>query len=74
MISLSRLLSAATAADDWLASPNAPHLWTLELTGFSDPLDADAIWDDRTGDQPQVADSQAEQAHRRLRQAPHDHR
>lgn len=74
MISLSRLLGAATATDDWLASPNAPHLWTLELTGFSDPLDADALWDDRTGDQPQVVDSHSEQAHRRLRQALHDHR
>ena len=74
MISLSRLLGAATATDDWLASPNAPHLWTLDLAGFSDPLDADAIWDDRTGDQPQVVESQSEQTCRRLRQALHDHR
>ena len=74
MISLSRLLGAASRSDYWLKSPASPHLWTLELTGFGDSLDADAIWDDITGDQPAVVELDSGDAHRRLRQALHDHR
>lgn len=74
MISVAKLLRSTRAESTWLASPAAPHLWTLELQGFSDPLDADGLWDDTTRDQPEVVEVASGVAHRRLRQALHDHR
>lgn len=74
MISVAKLLRSAAGEKTWLGSPAAPHLWTLELSGFADPLDADGLWDDTTGDQPEVVEVASGDRYRRLRQALHDHR
>lgn len=68
------LRSETDSGTEWLDSAYRPHLYTLTLEQAHDPLDADALWEERYGGGAQIVEKSSQDPRRRLRAALDSHR
>lgn len=68
---LARSFRSEAVADgtEWLEAPYKPHLYTLILEQAADPLDADALWEDRYGGGADIVEKRSRSPRLRLRAA-----